>query len=373
MSFRSPLLRNTAAGRRTTVLLLGTDDSSEVPRADVALLLSYDPAHRIVDVVFVPQDVRIAESHSRYRTLGELFASYVQRSDGNRTAAAWLLANTLGEVIGSSTPIRFDYVAVISYDACERILELIEPVNLTVTEPLYCNGAARGMSMHFDVGTHQLRAAHAMEYVRYRDASGEVGKIERYQQFLRALIARLTDRGTAVKLPFILWRFHRVAASNMSLWDLFAVAVELRRLSRSSFWFSSLVGRPHERYPLFGERLREALASRLSEPRAATSRPCIVKVYNASGVPRVALRGTEFLRSHGYDVIDWATWWRTIPHSRIIDRTGNPLVVRRLAALLNISDVHTQLTAGYAGDVVDVMVILGEDSAVNDAFRDGTP
>jgi len=372
-SLRSPMLRNTAAGRRTTMLIVGTDGIPTAPHADTVILASYEPLHRILDVISIPRDTRIDEPGTRFRKLAEVYAFYVKAAGGDCLTAGRRLANTLGKIIGSSTPLVFDYVTVLSYESFRELLELVEPVTIFVAEPMHYDDAAGDLHIHFEPGTHRLNAARALEYVRFRDASGDLGRIGRQQQFLRAILSRIVHPVVMVRLPLIVWRFHRAVQSNLSLWDIFAIAVELRRLHRSSLWFSSLKGDPQGRYLVLGEGVRTVMARRLAGSMPDEPARCIVKVYNASGIPRMALRGTEYLRSHGYDVLDWTTWGKIIPHSRIIDRTGNPLVVRRLAALLNISDVHTQLTAEYAGDVVDVMVILGEDSAGNDVFRDGIP
>ena len=84
-------------------------------------------------------------------------------------------------------------------------------------------------------------------------------------------------------------------------------------------------------------------------------------VLNGCGVAQVAARMTKRVRSVGLDVIhegnaDSFGFLQTI----VIDRSGNPEMARKVAALLGVPHVIQQIS-GDAYRLEDVSIIIGKD------------
>ncbi len=84
-----------------------------------------------------------------------------------------------------------------------------------------------------------------------------------------------------------------------------------------------------------------------------------VLVLNGCGVEGVGLRTAKYLRTHGYDVVDF----RNADHfgyeeTIVIDRTGDLASARSLARLLRIGNVIQQVPET---PLVDIKLIVGKD------------
>jgi hypothetical protein len=84
-----------------------------------------------------------------------------------------------------------------------------------------------------------------------------------------------------------------------------------------------------------------------------------VEVLNASGVPGVARRGTERLRSRGFDVVYYGNASGFSPESSVvIDRAGNTAAADSVAGALGLRSVRVNPDSTL---YLDVTVVLGRD------------
>jgi len=84
-------------------------------------------------------------------------------------------------------------------------------------------------------------------------------------------------------------------------------------------------------------------------------------VLNGCGVPGLAARMTDLLRQRGFDVVEVKNYVSfQVPHTIIIDRIGNRVAARRVAAALGVDEqnIVQQINADY---FVDVSVVVGKD------------
>ena len=86
-------------------------------------------------------------------------------------------------------------------------------------------------------------------------------------------------------------------------------------------------------------------------------------VLNGCGVKGVGIRFTNYLRSHGFDVVEIKNYKTFhIPRTLVVDRVGDLESARRVAASLGVlsQNIIQQINSDY---FVDVSVIIGEDYA----------
>ncbi|CAN5837136.1 LytR C-terminal domain-containing protein [soil metagenome] len=84
-----------------------------------------------------------------------------------------------------------------------------------------------------------------------------------------------------------------------------------------------------------------------------------VEVLNASGVSGLARRGTETLRSRGFDVVYYGNASGFSPESSVvIDRVGNVAAADSVAGALGLQSVRIEPDSTL---YLDVTVVLGRD------------
>lgn len=113
-----------------------------------------------------------------------------------------------------------------------------------------------------------------------------------------------------------------------------------------------------------------ALFTRLFYPRIITERSDAgdliseviqVEVRNGCGIPGLATKFTTVLRRNGFDVVvsgNYTTF--DIPHTLVVDRSGNLENARRVARALGVSDdrILREISPDF---YLDATVIIGAD------------
>lgn len=85
-----------------------------------------------------------------------------------------------------------------------------------------------------------------------------------------------------------------------------------------------------------------------------------VDVVNACGVDGMAMKVTEFLRARKFDVPEFATSKTREPHSKVIDRIGDPTSARKVAYALGISEERIE-TGIDSSLYLRATVVIGMD------------
>jgi hypothetical protein len=118
---------------------------------------------------------------------------------------------------------------------------------------------------------------------------------------------------------------------------------------------------------LLGMRDEGAAPAGGGEPRVPGRDGLRVEVLNASGIPGLARRGTEHLRSHGFDVVFYgnASGFHS-DSSLVLDRLGGWEGAEAVGRALGIDEVRS---APDTTLYLDVTVILGSDWAERSAAR----
>jgi hypothetical protein len=100
------------------------------------------------------------------------------------------------------------------------------------------------------------------------------------------------------------------------------------------------------------------------EKSAADNQPARIiqlDVLNGRGVPGSAAHVTDILRQRGFDVVEVKNYFSFgIPGTIVIDRTGDRVSARKVAAALGVDEqnIVEQINPDY---FVDVSVVVGKD------------
>ena len=105
---------------------------------------------------------------------------------------------------------------------------------------------AGGLDINIQPGRQLLDGKTALKYVRFRkDALGDIGRIQRQQQFIKALVKKAYDPRVLIKFPELAAQAMKIFKTDMSP----TLAVQLagfvqNELGRDRMFFSMLPGEP---------------------------------------------------------------------------------------------------------------------------------
>ncbi|KQX52406.1 LCP family protein [Streptomyces sp. Root66D1] len=210
------------AGNGMNVLVVGTDGRDRItPEERAKYRLGGAPCH-CTDTVML---VHISEDRERASVVSlprDSYAEMPEHTDlttGKKHHAHPVKLNAAYaeggpgltvRTVESMTGVKIDHYLEVDFTSFMRTVDAVGGVQICTTRPLKDSYTGLDLSP----GTHELDGGQALQYVRSRhiDGAADIGRMQRQQRFLAALIERTTSGGVLLN-PV---RFREVATTMLS-------------------------------------------------------------------------------------------------------------------------------------------------------------
>jgi LCP family protein required for cell wall assembly len=242
-----------AANKSINILLMGADNPQRlVKKPTVAQLLedgAWDPGAYRSDtmmVVHIPANRKTAYVVSVPRD--SYVPIYDEKGDEhgrNKINAAFAEYGPFGtwRTIENLSGVHIDHMAVIDYAGFNQLTEAIGGVDVYVPQTVFDSA----QDQEWTEGWHHVQGELALKYVRMRHGllEGDFDRIDRQQNFLRAVLQKTLSDGTIgnpVKLNNVLGAItgHLAVDSDWSTKDLRNLALSLRGINSKNVRFMTL-------------------------------------------------------------------------------------------------------------------------------------
>jgi LCP family protein required for cell wall assembly len=165
---------------RINILLMGEDDVEGTKRSDTVAFIAIDVDERNMRVLSLPRDTRVRIPGHGNQKLNHAYAY------GNVD----LLKATVEEFLGTT----IHYYVKIDYDNFPTLVDLVGGVDIFVGKPMKYQDKRGHLDIDIPAGKQHMDGDTALKYVRFRkDALGDIGRVQRQQQFLKALLHRMYE------------------------------------------------------------------------------------------------------------------------------------------------------------------------------------
>lgn len=211
------------------ILILGVDQRENEPsRSDTIMVLMLNPETKKAHFMSLPRDSRVEIEGYSYKTkLNHAHAN------GGMDLAKKTIENLLDIKIHNTVETNFT--------GFENIIDLLGGVEMEVEKKMYYPAE----DINIKKGFQKLDGHDALGYVRYRsDGKGDLGRIERQQNFLKALIEQHLRFGTLIKLPDIMGELKENIQTDLSVTELLALGKSFRDMDAAGVQFHQLPGEP---------------------------------------------------------------------------------------------------------------------------------
>jgi LCP family protein required for cell wall assembly len=236
------------------------------------------------------------------------------------------------KAVEQNTDIPIDHFAVVNFEGFQAMVDALGGVDVCLSESVSDDQA----NLELEAGTQRLGGEDALGFVRSRKGFGngsDIGRIERQQDFLSAVVREATDTKLLLR-PDRLLGFLDAATKSLttdselgSIRALSDLALQVKNLEPEQINFVTV---PNRTYPADPNRVEwtddaDALweAIRSDEPlpgtepeptesASATTPPApvptvspdelSVKVINSSGVSGLAVQASEALAAQGFEI-----------------------------------------------------------------------
>lgn len=215
---------------RFNILIMGEDDVEGSRRSDTVLFATIDIDDKNIRILSLPRDTRVQIPGHGVQKLNHAFAY----------GGPDLLKATVENYLGH--PIL--YYVIIDYVSFPAVVDILGGVEIDVQKRMRYVDRAGKLDINIQPGLQVLDGKTALHYVRFRmDALGDIGRVHRQQQFIKAVLKKVYDPRILVKIPELTAQMMKLFKTDMSP----ALSMQLagfaqNELGRERIFFSTLHG-----------------------------------------------------------------------------------------------------------------------------------
>lgn len=173
------------------VLILGVDErSDDTGRSDTMMVFTIDPKTREVSLLSVPRDTRMKIPGHGWDKINHAYAL------GGQKLARQAVESLLG--------IPMDYYIAINFNGFYKIIDAVGGITINVEKRMYYEDPYDNLVINLKPGEQKMDGKTAIQYVRYRDEEGDIGRINRQQKFIKAMFAEIMSPSVLPRVPSII-------------------------------------------------------------------------------------------------------------------------------------------------------------------------
>ena len=199
----------------TTIMLMGIDErKDDVGRSDTLMVLTLDKDS--ASLLTIPRDTRVKIHGRGYDKINAAYAYGGEK----------LSKKTVEDFLG----IEIDHYVTINKAHFSEIIDAMGGIDLYVECDMKYEDPWDDDGLYIDLkqGNQHLDGKTAIEFVRYRDAEGDAGRVRRQQAFMRACAEKLSDPSMLIKIPEFLKVAVKAIDTDLSSGEMLAAAGSLK-------------------------------------------------------------------------------------------------------------------------------------------------
>lgn len=218
------------------LLVLGLDQPDRLfpdkvgRRSDTMLIAHVDLLTKTVTGVSIPRDTRVRlEDDGGWTKINSAYTA------GGVDGAV--------RIVEDITGVSPDYYMVVDTASTKHLVDLVGGVTVTVDKRMKYDDNWQDLHINLRPGTQHLDGDQAVGFLRFRhDRTGDIARMKRQQQFIRAMAERIMDPVNLPKLPWIVAELRRQVKTDMTDTDVLYVANVMKDVPASHLVFHSLDG-----------------------------------------------------------------------------------------------------------------------------------
>lgn len=368
--------------RPVNILVLGTKvlttDVSDVPESlrrlkyqalvnsfegltDTMLLIRFDPQAKKVSLLSVPRDTRTEIPGHGVTKINAANAF------GGPPLAARSVSNLLGGV-------GIDRYVSINVQGVQALVDALGGVTVYVPKDMKYRDDSQHLYVNLKAGKQHLNGDQTLQLLRFRyDEYGDIGRIQRQQMVMRALMEQALNPATLTRLPKILSVIQSHIDTNLSVEEIVALVGFAAQINRSNTQMLMVPGefsRPGQFDASYWlpspPRIQELMARNFdfgdsnALPQEEGPASIRVTIQNSTNQTSAAQLILGDLRQAGYtNTAVGRPWTEPLSVTRIVAQQGDSKSAEAVRQALGFGEVRIENTGDLESDVT---VQLGKDA-----------
>lgn len=219
---------------KATVMIMGVDErDDDVGRSDTLMIASIDPATNQATLLSVPRDTRVKIKGHGFDKINAAYAYGKEK----------LSEDTVERLLG----VDIDHYIIINTKSFKKIIDAIGGIDIDVPKRMHYEDHwddDGGLIIDFQPGMQHMDGAKAVTYVRYRDEEGDLGRIRRQQDFVRACMEKVLSPSIIPKLPTVIKEVMESIETDMTLRQILELIGTLKESKDNGLKTDMVPGKP---------------------------------------------------------------------------------------------------------------------------------
>lgn len=192
---------------KKNIVVLGVDErSDDVGRSDTLFVVMFDSSNKSASLLSVPRDTRVRIDGHGWDKINHAYAY------GGRE----LTQKTVEELLG----IKINNYVMVDFKGFTGLVDAIGGIDIDVEKDMYYHDTWDGFTVDLKKGRQHLDGKTAIQYVRFRDEEGDIGRIRRQQHFLMAVYDKITSADMLLHIPGLAKQLTSMVKTDMPLSDM---------------------------------------------------------------------------------------------------------------------------------------------------------
>lgn len=216
------------------VMLLGVDRrADDVGRSDTLMVAAVDLTQSTAALLSIPRDTRVDIKGHGFDKINHAYAF-----GGHE-----LTQRTVEELLD----VKMDHYIIVDTKSFERIIDAIDGVDINVEKRMFYEDPwddDGGLVIDLYPGEQHLDGRRAIQYVRYRDGEGDIGRIGRQQKFMQAVLTKIISPEILPHLPKLIQEASSMLETDMSVPQMLEFANLMKDVHDSGLAAQMVPGQP---------------------------------------------------------------------------------------------------------------------------------
>lgn len=201
---------------KTNIVVMGVDERDEdAGRSDTLFVVMLDPKSNNISLLSVPRDTMVRIPGRGWDKVNHAFAY-----GGHK-----LTQQTVEEFLG----IQINNYVVVDFRGFKDLVDAIGGIDINVEKDMYYEDPYDNLVIDLQRGRQHLDGAKAIQYVRYRDEEGDIGRIKRQQHFMAAIYEKVTSTEILTKVPGLIKELVTMIKTDIPITDMIKLAKAMNK------------------------------------------------------------------------------------------------------------------------------------------------
>ena len=295
--------------KRMNILVLGIDYNhdpksiiyTEGARSDSMMVVSLAADGSLLNVVSIPRDLYVP-------------LSATDGSDRINAAYSYGGVKKAKEAVSYLMGIPIHHYVIVKVYGAKKMIDAIGGVDLEVEKDMDYDDNWGGLHVHLKKGRQHLNGDQTVGYARFRkdntriDLEGDVGRMRRQQQVIRALVRTTKDPAMVMRFPALAQAVKDTLETDFSIDDMVGLAnlykgFDIKQVHGGQMkGLDDFVGEAMVLIPTTQEN-DQTVRRLLKDSLDLAVRDVRIRILNNSGEPGLGNRLADDMNSQGYNVV----------------------------------------------------------------------